>query len=111
MPLPKPKQGESEQDFISRCIPVVMGEAEDNEQAAAICYSQWRAKSVNEELLTAIHTRNGSKSPFGYGITTADRYVAMFRDCVGIDKAYRYAAKGMTSFSDLMEKLVIPFAA
>jgi len=106
MPLPKPWSRESEQDFIARCVPVVSGEAESDEQALAICYSQWRAKQVdvNSELIAAVRARTGSKSSFGYGITTADRYVAGFRDCVGIDKAYRHAAKGQTSFNDLMEK-------
>jgi hypothetical protein len=42
-PLPTPDSGESEDDFISRCISEVMdaGEAEDTDQAAAICHSQW----------------------------------------------------------------------
>lgn len=40
----KPKKGESEKDFVSRCIPIVLdeGTAEDNKQAAAVCYSMWR---------------------------------------------------------------------
>lgn len=37
MPIP----GESKDDFISRCIPVVIGEGKDQDQAAAICYSYW----------------------------------------------------------------------
>ena len=30
--------GESENDFIGRCIPVLKGEGYDDDQAAAICY-------------------------------------------------------------------------
>ena len=37
----KPKDGEGEQEFISRCIPVLIGEGKDQEQAAAICYGYW----------------------------------------------------------------------
>jgi len=38
----KPSVGETEDEFISRCIPVVIGEGKDQDQAAAICYSYWR---------------------------------------------------------------------
>lgn len=42
--MPKPKSGESEKDFVARCIPIVLedGTAEDQEQAAAVCYSMYR---------------------------------------------------------------------
>lgn len=44
MPLPTPRKGESRSKFISRCISTVMhkGEAKDNKQAAAMCFSQAR---------------------------------------------------------------------
>ena len=44
--MPKPKDGESEDDFVSRCIPMVMneGSAEDNSQAAAMCHSMYSGK-------------------------------------------------------------------
>ena len=37
----EPKSGESEDEFISRCIPVVKGEGYEDDQAAAICYTYW----------------------------------------------------------------------
>jgi len=42
--MPKPRDGESEKDFVSRCIPMVMdeGTAKDNKQASAICYSMYK---------------------------------------------------------------------
>ena len=43
--LVKPKAGESEDEFISRCIPVVVGEGKSQEQAAAICYSYFEGKA------------------------------------------------------------------
>ena len=66
MPLPKVQDKESEEEFISRCIPMVIEEEgldadsdEDREQASAICYSQWReegeekaVESDNEQGLT-----------------------------------------------------------
>jgi len=44
MPIPKPRTGEKEGNFISRCIGFVKGEDPnmDAKQASAICYNQWR---------------------------------------------------------------------
>jgi hypothetical protein len=39
-----PTAGEKEDEFIGRCIPVVIGEGKDEDQAAAICYSYWEEK-------------------------------------------------------------------
>jgi len=46
MPIPKPRSGESEKDFISRCMgdDVMVSEFPDAKQRAAVCYSQWRRK-------------------------------------------------------------------
>ena len=39
----KPQAGESEDEFVSRCIGVLVGdEGYEQDQAAAICYSTWR---------------------------------------------------------------------
>ena len=42
--MPKPKPGESEDDYVSRCIPIVLSEGttDDSSQAAAICHSMWQ---------------------------------------------------------------------
>ena len=45
--MPEPTEGESHDDFIKRCIPIVIedGTAGDGAQANAICESLWeRAK-------------------------------------------------------------------
>jgi len=44
MPLPKPKKGEKEQDFINRCVgdSIMKKEFPDREQRIGVCYSQWR---------------------------------------------------------------------
>jgi hypothetical protein len=39
-----PSAGESEDDFIGRCIPTLLDEGYPQDQAAAICYSYWREK-------------------------------------------------------------------
>jgi hypothetical protein len=38
----KPSGGESQDAFISRCIPVLIKEGKPDDQAAAICYSYWK---------------------------------------------------------------------
>lgn len=40
--MPTPTAGESEQDFVSRCIPIVMKEGLDQKQAAGKCYGMYR---------------------------------------------------------------------
>jgi len=42
--MPTPKEGETQEDFVSRCIPIVIEDetADDQEQAVAICNSLWR---------------------------------------------------------------------
>jgi len=41
--MPNPKKGESEQDFVSRCIPIVLAEGATQEQAAGKCYGMYRS--------------------------------------------------------------------
>ena len=44
MPLPAPNSGESEKDFVSRCMGAegMNSEYPKQDQRAAVCYSQWR---------------------------------------------------------------------
>ncbi len=84
MPIPRPGEGETERDFISRCIEAISGEYE-TDQAAAICHRQFRegkSMSKHQALIEAIKARKGS-GEFGYGITSADRYVAEAAAAVG----------------------------
>lgn len=70
--MPKPKPNESEQEFMSRCIPMVEGEGKPHDQAVAQCISLWEnrrkymkniihkiykgeVKSFNDEELTIEH--------------------------------------------------------
>lgn len=41
----KPESGESEDEFIGRCIPAMMDEGYEQDQAIAICYSTWQNHS------------------------------------------------------------------
>ncbi len=44
----EPKGGESEEDFIGRCMPVVTNEGYDQDQALAICYSYYQGQQEFE---------------------------------------------------------------
>lgn len=46
--MPKPKEGESKDDFMSRCIQTVMddGSADSTSQATAMCSTMYDGKSV-----------------------------------------------------------------
>jgi len=108
MPLPKPRQGESEDDFIGRCVSsdVVQSDYDDQEQRVAVCYGIWEdsRKMKNDQLLVAVRQRGVKRTPFGGGILTADSWVRTLSDAAGSDACYRYAASGSTSFDDVLRK-------
>lgn len=41
MPIPKPKSGEKEREYVSRCMSAISGEYKQD-KASAICYSTYR---------------------------------------------------------------------
>lgn len=53
MPIPKPKDGETEDDFISRCMSndTMKEEYPDNDQRLAICFQQWKDKDKKSLLV------------------------------------------------------------
>ena len=60
--MPKPGKNESQKDFVSRCVPMVLeeGAAKDQKQAAAICYSMYReSKEMEEQAMTLWQTVKG----------------------------------------------------
>jgi hypothetical protein len=46
MPLPKPKSGETQKDFMTRCMSdsTMNTEYPRKDQRLAVCYTQWRDK-------------------------------------------------------------------
>ncbi len=70
MPLPAPRGQEERDDFVSRCIEELMEseEADDTEQAAAICNEQWREakedKVMSDERVIGL---GGSVKALGEG--------------------------------------------
>ena len=111
--MPTPRDGESEESFVQRCIPIVIqdGTASDGPQASAICHSIYSQSrnfnmpiSINEQLIKAIKSRKSKVEPFNGGILTADSYVRTLEQCVGIEACYKFAVKGSTSFDDVLKK-------
>ena len=47
--MPTPSKGESKEDFIGRCIPILKDEGKEQDQAVAICYSMWERRNENIE--------------------------------------------------------------
>ena len=58
MPLPTPNEGETEQDFISRCMgsETIQQDFDTNQQRSAVCYRQWRENKAMDEQLEATGT-------------------------------------------------------
>ena len=54
--MPTPVKNESQKDFVSRCIKIVMddGSAKDNKQAAAMCYSMWREHEKGKSIALSV---------------------------------------------------------
>lgn len=108
MPLPKPRQGEDRDAFISRCMSNenVQNDSSNRDQALAMCFSLWDERSMNEnqKLLEAIRSRGQKQTEFGYGIITADRYVKTMQDFVGTGICYDVAASRNTSWDDIVRK-------
>ena len=46
----EPKSGENEDDFIGRCIPTLIGEGYDQDQATAVCYSYYEGSYDPSQL-------------------------------------------------------------
>ena len=55
--MPTPKEDETEEEFIARCVPIVMEDetAETNKQAVAICYSMWRQAQEEKEVKRGLY--------------------------------------------------------
>ena len=47
--MPKPNPGETERDFLHRCIPELIDEGKPQKQAVAICYSIYRKHGTEEK--------------------------------------------------------------
>lgn len=49
MPLPKPRQGEGQNEFVSRCIKAEQGTGRPQDQIQAMCFQAWRDRFKKKE--------------------------------------------------------------
>ena len=63
MPV-NPKAGETQEEFISRCIGEEIGAGYSQEQAAAICYSKWDRKELSKQKFSDPRKRVAAKLNF-----------------------------------------------
>lgn len=64
MPIPTPDKNESESSFMSRCVRFVMDEGTPNEQAVAICSSQYRQEKTKTMTWKTIDRKRASYLPY-----------------------------------------------
>ena len=50
----EPRAGETEAEFIGRCIPKLLKEGYDQDQAAAICYTYWKKGFTKQECTCSV---------------------------------------------------------
>jgi len=48
MPIPKPKAGEQQNDYVGRCMSAIADEYDTNEQAVAICISTYQRGEMSK---------------------------------------------------------------
>lgn len=55
--MPNPMKGETEKEFLKRCIPTLIREGREQRQAIAICYSIYRRgqKPLSKKRKIAIY--------------------------------------------------------
>lgn len=65
MPLPKPRKGESQDDFIDRCHAEIADEFEDSAQRHAVCMDAWRDGQDGQAKMTHIKIDCPQSRPWG----------------------------------------------
>lgn len=63
--MPKPRTDETQEQFISRCIPIVLadGTADSQDQAVAVCVSMWEQAQENDKRMRSAPGYRESGSP------------------------------------------------
>jgi hypothetical protein len=67
MPIPQPKSGETEEDFIGRCMSAIYDEY-GQEQGSAICYSTWREGKMKKTTSSKVAAKIAKMSKDYKGI-------------------------------------------
>jgi HK97 family phage prohead protease len=81
--MPRPHAGESEDDFMDRCIPYVLddGTADDEDQAVAICMHIYEERSDKTKIVRKLH----SELPQGRDYILSDASIDRYGDTINQD--------------------------
>ncbi len=74
MPIPKPKAGEAQNDYVGRCMHAIADEYDTNEQAVAICISTFDRGQMSKI------TDTQSKVAAGINFNTKWKGINLFAD-------------------------------
>jgi len=100
--MPEPKKNETQKEFVSRCIPIVLEEktAKDQDQAVAICNQMWRdreKKSVNLDAQTR-RVRDAWHLQFDRRVSEVAEATRLWPREIFDDKVIAEAPDGMWSY-------------
>ena len=108
----KPEAGESEDDFIGRCIPVLLDEGYPQDQAAAICYSYYRDKFSSRrvgfdwEVLKTDYGKRLFEQEMSYGSIPVIFVNGLpSQELIKFTNKYRIPASAINMYSNPAEKI------
>lgn len=94
MPVPKPKSGESEKDFVSRVMPELVNSGKPQDQDAAIAYSTYReAHKAIMEAGTGNPTQQFIQEAQALGVDPAEFYAGILTESGEHDVSLSEGAK------------------
>lgn len=78
MPIPKPRDDESKDDYVSRCIGFLIDEGKPKNQAAAICTAQWKGGKMAEDTVINNSVDSGEAALLKF--LTSDKAAAIIKE-------------------------------
>jgi len=98
--MPTPKDGESQDEFHSRCMSKLVGdEGYDSDQANAICYKYWENKNENKGIRDMRTIRIKQETPIpgtDYVLEAGDKIQAV------IEEDYDYARPIIKQINEML---------
>lgn len=61
--MPHPGSKETKQDFVSRCIPILVDEGREQKAAQGACYGIWRHDKGSEKIKKGARKHYGRAKP------------------------------------------------
>lgn len=92
----EPKAGESEDDFMSRCIPYVIDEGKEQDQAVAICISKYEKRNYDKFYVFRLFADSANVDAIQYD-TEKEELDIRFND----GDTYRYFSVDYDTFEDV----------